>query len=104
VTLITVLQEYHTALCDTLTALDYTQPLITLQELYEEFDRKAMYGLWSVVCPVPCMLSHPNCGFEMDNVLERGVTPGPSMFTDNYKKVVKWMLPVLDRQGVFGEK
>jgi hypothetical protein len=99
-----VLQEYHTTLCDTLIALGYTQPLITLPELHEEFDRKAVYGLWSIVGPAACMLSHPDCGFNMDDVLETGVTPGPSMYSDNYKKAVKWMLPVLDRQGAFEEK
>jgi hypothetical protein len=99
-----VLQEYHTTLCDTLTALRYAQPLITLQELRQEFDRKAMYGLWSMVCAVACMLSHQDCGFELGDALERGVTPGRSMFTDSYKKALKWMLPVLERQGVFGRK
>ncbi|KDR21496.1 hypothetical protein L798_02960 [Zootermopsis nevadensis] len=99
----TLLQEYHSTLCNTLIALGYTQPLITLEELHEEFDRKVMYGVWSTICAAPCMLSRPDCGFELDDALERGVTPGPTMFTDDYKKVVKWMLPVLERQGAFDE-
>jgi hypothetical protein len=97
-------QEYHSTLCDTLTALGYTQTLITLAELHEEFDRKSTYGLLAIAVCSAFMMSDPDCGFNMEDAIERGLTPGPSMFSDRYKKAVKWMLPVLDRQGAFGDK
>jgi hypothetical protein len=97
------LQEYHTALCDTLTALGYTQTMITLEELHEEFDRTCFYGLWVLIGPAACMLSKPDCGLELDDLLEKGKTPGRSMYSDTYRETVKIMLPVLDRQGAFGD-
>jgi hypothetical protein len=97
-------QEYHTTLCDTLGALGYTQTLITLQQLHEEFDRKVMYGVFSMIVPAAVMLSKPGCGLDFDDMFMRGVIPGPSIYSDNYKKAVKWMLPVLDLQGAFREK
>lgn len=99
----TLLKEYHTALCDTLTALGYTQKIITLEELHKEFDRTCFYGLWMLIGPIACMLSKPGCGLELDDLFERGETPGPSMYSDIYRETVKMMLPVLDRQGAFGD-
>lgn len=97
------LQEYHTALCDTLTALGYTQNVITLQQLQEEFDRTSFYGLWMLIGPTACMLSKPDSNIELDDLFERGVSPGPSMYSDTYRQTVKMMLPVLDRQGAFDD-
>jgi hypothetical protein len=77
---------------------------MTLTELRKEMDRKSTYGLFAVAVASSYMTSDPDCGFEMEDALERGMTPGPSMFSDNYKKAVEWMLPVLYRQGAFGKK
>ncbi|KDR21495.1 uncharacterized protein LOC110827944 [Zootermopsis nevadensis] len=101
---VTLLQEYHKTLCDSLAALGYTETLITLDELYEEFDRKSIYGLFAITVASSFMMSDPDCGFNLEDTIERGLTPGPSMFSDRYKKTVKWMLPVLCRQGAFGDE
>ena len=49
------------------------------------------------------MLSKPDSNIELDDLFERGETPGPSMYSDTYRQTVKMMLPVLDRQGAFGD-
>jgi hypothetical protein len=97
-------QEYHSTLCATLSDLGYTETLITLDELHEEFNRKSAYGLFMTTIPSSFMMSDPDCGFDIEDAFIRGVVPGRRMFSDRYKKVVKWMLPVLHRQGAFGDK
>ncbi|XP_069701077.1 uncharacterized protein [Periplaneta americana] len=97
----TLLQEYHRVLCSTLTALEYSKPLMTLQEVHEEFDRKSSHGVWAMIGPAACMLTEPDNGFDLDKALMTGEIPGPSMYNDYYRTVLKWMLPVLDKKGAF---
>lgn len=99
-----LLEEYHTVLCDTLTVLGYTQTPISLKELHEEFDMKAMYTLYSMTGPYAVMQSEPDCGFNLDDALTRGVNPGRCMYGENYKKAVKYLLPWLKHKGVFDNK
>lgn len=95
------MQEYHTALCDTLTVLGYTQTPISLEELRKEFDRKATYCLYSLLGAYAVMQSEPDCGFDMDDAVIRGLNPGRSMYGENYKMAVRYLLPWLESKGVF---
>jgi hypothetical protein len=98
------LQEYHTALCNTLTVLGYTQTPISLEELREEFNNKADYGLYAMIGPYAVMQCEPDCGFNLDDALARGSNPGRCMYGENYKMAVRHLLPWLERQGVFENK
>jgi hypothetical protein len=91
-------------LCETLTALGYTQTPITLEKLQEEFDRKVAFGLYSMIGPFAVMQSNPECGFNLDDVLDTGSNPGPSMYSEKYKAAVKWLLPILERKGAFDSR
>jgi hypothetical protein len=97
-------QEYHTALCDTLTVLGYTQTPISLKELHEEFDKEAMFGLYSMIGPYSVMQCEPDCGFNLDDALSRGSIPGRCMYGENYKMAVRWLLPWFESKGVFGNR
>jgi hypothetical protein len=98
------LQEYHTVLCDTLTVLGYTQTPISLEGLHEEFDTKAKYFLYSLIGPYAVMQCEPECGFNLDDALTRGLNPGRCMYGENYKMAVMYLLPWLKSKGVFENK
>jgi hypothetical protein len=91
-------------LSDTLTALGYTQAPISLQELREEYDKRADYVLYSMVGPYSVMQCEPDCGFSLDDALVKGSNPGRCMYGENYKLAVRHLLPWLERKGVFGNK
>ncbi|KAJ9585249.1 hypothetical protein L9F63_002949, partial [Diploptera punctata] len=93
-----LIKEYHKKLCETLTALGYDKKIITLQELYEDLDKKAMYGLFALLGPYAVMQSDPNCGFSFDDALLTGKNPGTVMYKDNFKEVVKIFLPLLNKR------
>ncbi|XP_069701071.1 uncharacterized protein [Periplaneta americana] len=99
-----LLQEYHSTLCETLTALGYTQTLMSLEELHKEFDSKSYYGLFTMICPYAVMQCPPDCGFNFDEALDNGKNPGPVMYGDQYKKSVKWLLPFFESKGLFEGK
>jgi hypothetical protein len=91
-------------LCDTLTVLGYTQTPISLEELHEEFDRKAAYCLYSLIGPYAVMQCEPDCGFNLDDALARGLNPGRCMYGEHYKMAVRYFLPWLESRGVFDSK
>jgi hypothetical protein len=88
-------------LCDTLTVLGHTQTPISLEELHEEFDRKAMHCLFSMTGPYAVLQCEPDCGFSLDDALGRGLNPGRCMYGENYKMAVRCLLPWLKHKGVF---
>ncbi|KAJ9585248.1 hypothetical protein L9F63_002948 [Diploptera punctata] len=71
-----LIKEYHNKLCETLTALGYDKKIITLEELYEDLDKKAMYGLFTMLGPYAVIQSDPNCGYSFDEALSTGKNPG----------------------------
>jgi hypothetical protein len=77
---------------------------MSLEELHEQFDSKAKYALFTMTGPYAVMQSDPDCGFNLDDALARGSNPGRCMYGENYKIAVKYLLPWLERQGVFDNK
>lgn len=96
-----LIEEYHNTLCNTLTALGYNEKLITLEEVYEEIDRKALYGLFTLLGPYAIMQLDVDSGFSFEKALSTGWNPGSAMYGETYKEVVKIMLPIFDSKGAF---
>ncbi|XP_069701081.1 uncharacterized protein [Periplaneta americana] len=99
-----LLQEYHNTLCDTLTALGYTQTLMTLEELHKEFDSKIYYAMFTTISPYALMQSAPQVEFSFEIGLRTGQNPGRRMYGDAYKKAVRWLLPYFESRGLFTQK
>ncbi|PSN47049.1 hypothetical protein C0J52_09365 [Blattella germanica] len=91
-------EEYHRTLNHTLVVLGYGKHIPTLQELQEEFDRRALYGIFSLIGPYTIIQSHPESGLTFDDLLT-GKNPGTSMYGDIFKSNVKIMLPWLTENG-----
>ena len=98
---ILLLQEYHSILCKTMTALGCKRKLLTLDELYKEYHRKSAYGAFALICAAPIMICDPSCGFDFEQAILKGVTPGPGMYCDLYKQIMKRELPLLYKMGAF---
>ncbi|PSN52863.1 hypothetical protein C0J52_14468 [Blattella germanica] len=96
-----LIEEYHKTLCNTLTALKYEGKLITLEELQQEIDKKALFGLFSLIGPCALMQCDPDKQFSFDESLSKGINPGPSIYSETYKKNVKLMLPFYDSKAAF---
>ncbi|PSN47056.1 hypothetical protein C0J52_09362 [Blattella germanica] len=88
--------EYHSSLTSTMSLLGCKRRLPTLSEIYDEFERKAMYGVFAIISPAGMMTSDPAGGFDFFEAM-RGKTPGPKMYSDFYRQAVKFHLPLLDK-------
>ena len=95
-----MLQEYHTTLCDTLSAIGYSKKVITLEALRKDYDDKAIYGLFGACCVLPLVLADK--GVERESVLEKGAGENPEVLNGEfYKKALQKMLPEFDKKGAF---
>ncbi|KAJ9585243.1 hypothetical protein L9F63_002943 [Diploptera punctata] len=94
-----LIQEYHSILCSTLTALG-SKKFITLEELYQMYRDKGFYGIFGIASEAAVMTAHPNCGFNLDEAI-KGRTPGPQMYSDFFRDIVKLEFPILDKIGAF---
>ena len=86
-----------------MSALGCQRKLISLEELYEEYHRKSFYGVFGLVAAASVMTADPDCGFDLDEAM-KGVTPGPGMYSDYFRKAVKWSFPLLEKMGAFDNK
>ena len=65
-----MLQEYHSTLGDSLKAMGYSHKHITLEELWKEYDSKAVYGLFTACCILPAILYDK--GVDMEGLMATG--------------------------------
>ncbi|XP_033611562.1 uncharacterized protein LOC111874997 [Cryptotermes secundus] len=96
----TLLQEYHTALCEALGALGYSQKLITLEELRADYDSRAIMGLIYVSTALPIIMTDSHPGWSIEVSLQDDAPPCLT-FSETYKTALKRMLPIFEEQGVF---
>jgi hypothetical protein len=96
-----VLQEYHTALCEALQALGYSQRLITLEELQAEYDSKAILGLIYACTLLPLVLLDSDKEWDFDSSLQGEAPSTGFICSEMYKIALKRMLPMFEEQGVF---
>ncbi|PSN47055.1 hypothetical protein C0J52_09363 [Blattella germanica] len=96
-----LIEEYHKTLFRTLTALKFKKHIPTLQELQEEFDKKALYGVYSLIPAFGVIQCDSEVGFSFDELYYTGKTPGTKMYSEYYKEIVKLVLPELDKKGAF---
>ena len=83
-----------------MTALGCERKLPTLEEVHEEIRRKAMYGMFGIVCAGAVMTTDPDCGFDL-NELMKGNPAGPGMYNGYFREIAKWGIPLLNDMGVF---
>ncbi|XP_069668975.1 uncharacterized protein [Periplaneta americana] len=96
-----LIQEYHSTLCDVLTKLGWSGVLMTLEELLADYKGRAAIMLWALIEPCPAFLGDWPDEFDFDKALETGSTPGRGMYNEQYKRLVKLLLPELDKMEVF---
>jgi hypothetical protein len=96
-----MLQEYHNTLCETLTALGYSQKLITLEELHAEYESKAVLGMVYACAFLPIIMCESDSGFDLDNSLQDGVSHTAIYSGKKIKSALQRMLPLFEKQGVF---
>jgi hypothetical protein len=95
-----MLQEYHNTLCECLNAMGYSRKSITLEDLWKEYDNKALYGLYGACCVLPIVLTDK--GVDMDAFLESGIGQESDIYNEEpYKKALQQMLPKFEENGVF---
>jgi hypothetical protein len=95
-----MLQEYHNTLCECLNAMGYSRKHISLEDLWKEYDNKALYGVFGACCVLPLVLADK--GFDMDAILKSGIGEESDVYNgDTYKKTLQRMLPKFEEQGVF---
>jgi hypothetical protein len=95
-----MLQEYHSTLCECLNAMGYSRKQITLEDLWKEYDNKALYGLFGACCVLPIVLADK--GLDIDAILESGIGEETDVYNgDTYKKALQRMLPTFEENGVF---
>jgi hypothetical protein len=95
-----LLQEYHNTLCDSLDAMGYSGEGITLENLWREYDAKALYGLYGACCVYPIVLA--DNGVDVSAMLESGNALESDVYTgDTLKRVMQDMLPKFEEKGVF---
>ncbi|XP_069678755.1 uncharacterized protein [Periplaneta americana] len=95
-----LMEEYHSTLCDTLSALGLSHKKITLQELWKEYNSKALFGLYGACCILPVVLADK--GVDLDALIESGKPQIPDDFKGEFfKKALQRMLPIFEEKGVF---
>jgi hypothetical protein len=95
-----LLQEYHSTLSDCLNAMGYSRKLITLEDLWKEYDNKALYGLLGACCVLPAVLS--DTGIDINAMLESGTAQKNDVYNGaSYREAMQRMLPIFEEQGVF---
>jgi len=94
------LQEYHTTLCDTLSAMGYSKKIITLDALRKDYDDKAIFGHFGAYCMLPVVLADK--GVEQESLLVKGAGQIPEVLNGEfYKKALQRTLPEFDKKGAF---
>ncbi|KAJ9585245.1 hypothetical protein L9F63_002945 [Diploptera punctata] len=96
----TLIQEYHKSLCSTMAAVKCERKLPTLEEINEEMARKAMYGLFGIVCAAAVMTAAPNTGFDLGELM-KGNKPSTRIYSEYFREIVKWGFPLLKDMGIF---
>jgi hypothetical protein len=95
-----LLQEYHNTLCDSLDAMGYSGKRITLEDLWREYDAKALYGLLGACCVFSVVVA--DSGIDLNTMLESGVAREADVYNGvSYKKAMQQMLPKFEEQGAF---
>lgn len=95
-----LMKEYHNTLCEYLDTLGYSRKHITLEDLWKEYDNKALYGLFGACCVLPLVLADTR--LDMDAILESGMGDENDVYTgDTYKNALQRMLPKFEEKGVF---
>ncbi|KAJ9585240.1 hypothetical protein L9F63_002940 [Diploptera punctata] len=96
----TLMKEYHTTLCDTLTALSYQHKLLTLEELYEEYKKSALYGFVINAIFLPGVLACPDADIRM--FVTDGAAPSHSIFEGSRARTtMAEILKEYEKQGAF---
>ena len=93
------LQEYHKTLCTTLNALGRKE-VPTLEEINQMREKRSFYATFGVISEAAVMTADPNCGFALDEAM-KGKLPGRRMYSEFFRKIVKWEFPILERMGAF---
>jgi hypothetical protein len=95
-----MLQEYHNTLCDSLNLMGYSHKHISLEELWKEYENKALYGLYGACCVLPIVLADK--GVEVEALMESGTVENCEVYNGEfYKKALQRMLPEFDEKGAF---
>jgi hypothetical protein len=95
-----MLQEYHNTLCDSLDAMGYSCKHFTLEDLWKEYDKKVLYGVFGACCVLPLVLADE--GIDIDAVLLSGSGSGSDVYNgDFYKAALQGMLPEFEKKGAF---
>ncbi|XP_023726683.1 uncharacterized protein LOC111874986 [Cryptotermes secundus] len=95
-----LMKEYHNTLCECLNAMGYSHKHITLEDLWKEYNNKALYGLFGACCVLPIVLADK--GFDIDAILKSGIGEEIEVVNgDTYKKALQRMLPKFEEDGVF---
>jgi hypothetical protein len=80
--------------------MGYSREIITLEDLWEEYDNKALYGLYAACCLLPAVLS--DIGFDVNAMMESGTTQERDMYNGaSYRGAMQRMLATFEGQGVF---
>jgi hypothetical protein len=95
------LQEYHSALCEALEGLGYSEKLITLEELQAEYDSKAILGQIYACTLLPLVFLDRDSEWDLDSSLQDDAPPTAFALSETYKIALKRMLLVFEEQGVF---
>ncbi|XP_069701095.1 uncharacterized protein [Periplaneta americana] len=96
----TLLQEYHSTLCESLIAMDYDGKILTFKEVEDEYNRSSLYGFIMAAVFLPATLCRPGCAvpsFDSECSQMDGNIYDGSKFRD----VMRAMLPEFQAQGAF---